>query len=194
MTMNNTVVDRFWMMLGASFGWDALERKYGATVPDEWRDALLALDERQFARGVERLKKSGSQFLPTLPEFLSMARKITEEDRISPAFQLEAPARGTDKWDAAASRHLFAHLLRKYRMFPSEAAHTYGLVRTAIFVTWKNKWARIMREMPPDQIVEAGKAQWQDCMRQAEQEIARRPDANPEPAKATAGGNWWDEQ
>lgn len=192
MSMNDAVLARFWARMGASFGWDRLERTYGASMPDEWREALLQLDDTQYARGLKRLESSGSSYLPTLPEFLSMCRKLTEEDRISPQFRLEPPEKDSDKWDAAASRHLLAHLLRKVAMFPPEGAQSWGLVRTAIFVHHKNVWAKTMRQIPPGQIVEGGKEQWRTCMKAAEQEIARRPDANPAPEPVAAGSNWWD--
>lgn len=75
-----------------------------------------------------------------------------------------------DNWDIQANNHMLALVLRatlaKRKLSPFE---------TRIYVAFKNRWAQIMRESEVNDGVPASdqKHCWQECMRMADEEIAR---------------------
>jgi hypothetical protein len=68
--------DSVWRHIGQMFGADSLERKFGATPPDDWRKMIDRLQEHELSRGLRRLAGSGRGHVPTLPEFLRMCREV----------------------------------------------------------------------------------------------------------------------
>lgn len=68
--------DQVWLHIGQMFGADSLARKFGETPPDDWRKMIDRLNEHELSRGLRRLVGSGRGHVPTLPEFLRMAREV----------------------------------------------------------------------------------------------------------------------
>ena len=64
--------ERLWRHFVGLFGGDAVERKYGKTIPPEWPLVLAKIEPRKLDRGMRRLLHSGRDQVPTLPAFVRM--------------------------------------------------------------------------------------------------------------------------
>lgn len=161
-----------WRSLGGFFGADAVERKYGRTVPQEWVGAVSGLKDFELQRAMRRLAASGKAHVPTLPEFLKLARSVGDDAEFGgekATHALTGPPDITDGWGAAANTHLMAYVYGHVEDFRGPDCGW----RTEILVRWKNEWARLMREADDaDREVAAQKTLWAACMTQAEAEIA----------------------
>lgn len=106
---------------------DGLLRKYGKTPPPEWAGAIGMLSDNQLERGLRRLVFGGKPHPPSLPEFVRASRSVgsDEFDDGHPTLpQLAGPDTWTgDVWDAAANRHLLAHLVKQLTL---KKAVSYG--------------------------------------------------------------------
>lgn len=162
-----------WRRFGGMFGADALERKFGRSIPSEWRGVADRMPHVELERGVRRLVHSGRAHIPSLPEFVKLCKTIGDDQafggqKYAPPL-LSGPPDVTDNWVAAANRHLMAEVYRNPRRFASSDCDHI----TAVLVRWKNEWARLMREASDeDREPDAQKALWAACMTQAEAEIA----------------------
>jgi len=73
------LASNLWKSFAQIFGAGRLERELGATPPDVWRRGLAGLAGDDLARGLRRLVKSGTGFLPALGEFRAMCEPTPEE-------------------------------------------------------------------------------------------------------------------
>lgn len=169
---NSSPSAELWQRLGGLFGADALERKFGRSIPREWSGIVDRMPRGELERGMRRLVHSGKGHVPTLPEFVKLCRAVGDDAEFGGQktyHALPAPVDVTDAWGAAANRHLLAYVLVNHRLF-RDGAHEW---RTPILVRWKNEWARLMREADDaDREPQAQKTLWQACMAQAEAEMA----------------------
>lgn len=154
------------------FGADTLDRRYGLTPPDSWRDTFDRMPHVELQRGLRRLSFSGARHLPTLPEFVKLCRVVGDDQEFGGAKQTQSlthERRVTDEWGAVANAHLMAEVYKNPRRFRPP----HGVAITEILVRWKNEWARLMREATAeDREPSAQKSLWRACMNQAEAEIA----------------------
>lgn len=186
-----------WRRLIGMFGADAVARKYGQGVPDEWKAMLMRLNEHQVQRGVRMLAYSGKSNVPSLPEFVKLCRDAEHDREVNDQPALPNPAAfAGDQWDSAANHHLHAYISRmvaakpkRYGQGPSyEAmadqkrlgdkvldASPEFVACVQVLVGYKNGWANDMREeaIAGAVPVERQKAYWADCMRRAEEQIAQ---------------------
>lgn len=162
-----------WARLLGLFG-DSLLRKYGDAPPPEWESSIGELNDYQLARGMRRLKYSGKPHAPSLPEFMKLCRTIGHADDIPderprPVFPQLAHDSSLDKWDVAANFRLLSYVLRN-----GKERRYFDPPQTRVLVALKNRWADLMRQAGeedpelPDQ-----QAAWDECIRMAEDEIAR---------------------
>lgn len=167
-----------WKRLIGCFGGDAVERKYGKTIPEEWEAMISRLKDFEIDRGLRRMMYSGRDIVPSLPAFVRLCRSIgnDEFDDGPKPVALPNPDDGKfDRWEIAGNRHLWNFFFSQMR------ARKFSEGETRIFVEFKNAWARDMREgnldpetgevsspIPKDQ-----REAWEDCMQRAEAEIAR---------------------
>lgn len=155
------------------FGADALERKFGRSIPAEWAGIVDRMPQAELERGMRRLVYSGKPHVPTLPEFVKLCKTVGDDQEFGGPKQsgplIAGPAPVTDNWGAVANMHLMAEVYRNPRRFASPDCERI----TQILVRWKNEWARLMREASDeDREPDAQKALWRACMTQAESEIA----------------------
>jgi hypothetical protein len=156
--------DQLWRHLSGLFGAEALKRKFGTRPPAEWDGALRSLSDAQIANGVDRLLNSGSEHIPSLPQFLALCRQAREfEDRSG---YERLPAKRYDKWDMAGNRHLLAYVLKA----GFTEKRRFDEAKTRTLVAYKNAWVEDMRSAETGEEgmpVEAQKAAWEDCMQRA---------------------------
>ncbi len=178
-----------WRTLAGLFGADSLERKFGKTPPREWVGLLRTLNDFELQRGLKRLAYCGKGHVPTLPEFLRMAREVgsdidDNQPRIPQSHRLEA--RADLRWEREGDTHLRSYLhtqgalgihycsdrMRRFPV-PRETDHeSIALIKPLLEA--KAAWAEDMRdaEMSGKLPAENGKAEWLACVRNAEAVIA----------------------
>lgn len=157
-----------WQHLAAMFGADALKRKFGLQPPEEWSAALSYLADAQLQHGLDALLRSGSEHMPSLPQFLASCRSAREFS--ADQAQLALPgAEKPDAWESAANSHLLGYVakcgaVRRY----------FDRRETLILCQFKRSWAEDCRVdaieggMPvPEQ-----KRRWREAMLGAEQAMA----------------------
>lgn len=161
-----------WRRFSGMFGAEALERKYGRSIPDEWTAMLSRLNEFQVQRGVRMLAYSGKGHVPSLPEFVKLCRDAEHDRELSSRPSLPAPPDGFDKWAIEGNQHFLAFILRNLRN-----KRTFGERETRILVARKNLWAAQMRlsETADGVPIQEQQEVWAECMRLAEAEIAAAP-------------------
>lgn len=172
--MNESRIDMVWRHMAQMFGADALQRKFGDTPPDDWKQFINRLSDYELKRGLRRMVNGGKSFPPSLPEFLKMAHEVggdyPSDERYNPK-QIAAPVRdsGLDKWHGMAGLKLMGYISRcagKGEYFDEQT--------TRPLVDAKNLWVEEMYEhhckgtMPPDN----GKQLWADCFAKAKLSIA----------------------
>lgn len=180
------------------FGADAVARKYGQGVPDEWKAMLMRLNEHQVQRGVRMLAYSGKSHVPSLPEFVKLCRDAEHDREVNDQTALPNPdAWQGDEWGSAANHHLLAYITREVSRNPErygKGRPTYEAMQkkrkpgdgnadaspefvacVQVLVGYKNGWAQDMREeaVAGAVPVERQKAYWADCMRRAEEQITQ---------------------
>jgi hypothetical protein len=184
-----------WRRFVGMFGGDAVERKYGKTVPPEWSAMLSRLKQYEIDRGVRRLAYSGKAHVPALPEFVKLCRMIGDEVDEGPRpIQLLAPPE-ENPWIAEGNQHLRSHLntqlatnSQRYgkpasyeAMKDPKRADDKNLDASPEFVrnvhtlvAYKNRWTEMMMNADAGQGVPIDEQQeiWDECMRLAEAEIA----------------------
>lgn len=151
--------ERLWRHLVGMFGGDAVERKYGRSVPPEWSSALARIEPRKLDRGMRRLLHSGRDGVPSLPAFVRLCEALGDDygDGGTTAPQIAAdPAMQIDQWGCVANLHLLRHLRRRigraHRPYGppgvfSGAASAELQWCVARLVEAKNAWAKDMREV-----------------------------------------------
>lgn len=65
-----------WRRFIGCFGGDAVHRKYGEEIPPEWIGMVAQLTDAQLEKGLRRMVHSGTNHVPTLPEFVKWCRTI----------------------------------------------------------------------------------------------------------------------
>jgi hypothetical protein len=166
-------ITSLWKRLAEMYGAKALETKFGATPPDTWRVAIDRLKDFELERGMRRLVYGGKAHIPSLPEFLRMAREVGGDDHAAadhrPAPQShQITQQPHPQWLEQANRRLLAYFAKK------AARRVYFLTPESVqpFINAKNYWAQDMREatatgsMPVDN----GKAWWNDYFAAAEKQ------------------------
>lgn len=163
-----------WARLLGLFG-DSLLRKFGDVPPPEWGASIGELNDYQLARGMRRLKYSGKPHAPSLPEFLKLCRTIGHSDDVPdetprPAFSQIGCDQSQDKWDVAANFRLLSYVLGK-----GKDRRYFDAPQTRVLVALKNRWADLMRSSAVNDEVplEDQQAAWAECIRMAEEEVAR---------------------
>ena len=66
-----------WRLLGQTYGHKFADQ-YGPTPNEAWTAALTTLSQSQVKHALGEAIRSGSPFVPTLPEFVKMAREYRE--------------------------------------------------------------------------------------------------------------------
>ena len=180
-----------WRRFSGMFGADAVERKYGHAIPEEWQAMLSRLNDHQVQRGIRQLAYSGRAHVPSLPEFVKLCRDAEHDIRppvLHPA--IEAPV--WDRWLLAGNRRLMRYITTKTPQSPQRygrGASAEGMrVMTTpnadaspefvsainTLVAMKNRWVEVMQQsagpdgVPPDEQNQC----WAECMRTAEETIA----------------------
>lgn len=186
-----------WRRFAGMFGRDAVARKFGETIPDEWHAMLSKLNEYQVQRGIRMLAYSGKAHVPSLPEFVKLCRDAEHDREITDQPALPNPDRWQgDEWLAAANRHLLGYITRVVSADPKifgrgpsymamkdpKRMHDKILdaspehVRNVnTLVKFKNLWAEQMRLSANADGVPIAEQQevWRECMKRAEAEIAK---------------------
>lgn len=160
------------------FGSDAVARKFGETPPPEWAAALSRLSEIEVERGLRRLVYSGASHVPTLPEFMKLARTVGDSHEFGEPQSrqaLPAPQYAGDAWEITANGHLLAFILAEWgrlKLSPTENRRA-----TEIAVTAKKLWAADMRELAAKGggtvPVDTQRAMWREYVDGVREEIAR---------------------
>jgi hypothetical protein len=169
--------ERLWRHFVGLFGGDAVERKYGKSIPPEWSAVLAKIEPRKLDRGVRRLLHSGLAQVPTLPAFVRLCEALGDDPRENaPDAPRLPPPQDPPEWDAwgrAANRHLVAHMMRRVvghaGPYPPEAL--------PVLLAAKNAWADDMREIEGTRRevpVDVQRECWSDYIVRADQEIAAR--------------------
>jgi len=179
MTLNSpqSPATEVWRRFSGMFGADAVERKYGRTIPDEWHAMLGRLNDFQVQRGIRQLAYSGKPHVPSLPEFVKLCRDA-EHDIRPPTVHPALAAPEWDRWLLAGNRRLMRYITTRipkdplvygHRDEPAFASNVMALV------AMKNRWVEIMQVsagpdgVPPDE----QNGCWANCMREAEAVIAQ---------------------
>lgn len=180
MTQNSqqSAATEVWRRFSGMFGADAVERKYGREIPQEWVAICTRLNEYQLQRGIRQLAYSGKQHVPSLPEFVKLCRD--GEHDVKPAQQHPALTHQAgpqdDPWGWLANRRLLKHITTVVPKDPT----CYGPRDTPSFelnvkvlVAFKNRWADLMRESATAEGVPIAdqEASWNECIRMAEEQI-----------------------
>jgi hypothetical protein len=166
-----------WRRFSGMFGADALERKFGREIPDEWTAMLSKLNGHQIQRGVRQLAYSGKQHVPSLPEFVKLCRDA-EHDIRPPVAHPALAAPEWDRWLLAGNRRLMRYVTTKIPADPQRYGHRdepQFAARINTLVAMKNRWVEVMQQsagpdgVPPDEQNQC----WAECMRTAETTIAQ---------------------
>jgi hypothetical protein len=181
-----------WRRFAGMFGADAVARKYGNAIPDEWHAMLARLNEHQIGRGVRMLAYSGKGHVPSLPEFVKLCRDAEHDREVSDKVALPNPDNWQgDSWDIESSHHLLGHITRQSKAGVHYCSDTmrFGHLKaelpdqetkdlTAPLVTFKHAWARDCREHIDEKTGEIGKPDeatkkrwWVECMRLADEQV-----------------------
>jgi hypothetical protein len=158
-----------WRRFAGMFGRDAVARKFGETIPDEWHAMLSRLNEFQVQRGIRMLAYSGKGHVPSLPEFVKLCRDAEHDREVTDQPALPNPDgwKG-DEWAAAANIHLLGVVTRAVM-----ERRSFDARQTRILVKFKNLWADQIRLSAIDGGVPISEQQevWAECMKRAEAEI-----------------------
>ncbi len=193
-----------WRRLIGMYGADTVARKYGQSIPDEWIAMLSRLDAYQIQRGVRMLAYSGKQNVPSLPEFVKLCRDAEHDRETTSQPALPNPDKWQgDGWDSEANLHLLGYITRKIPENPQRYGRPCSylamkdpmrmkdktldalpefVANVGLLVSFKNAWARDMREGFLDAAtgeiksptIEQQKSAWKDCMERAEAAIAQK--------------------
>jgi hypothetical protein len=182
-----------WRRFAGMFGADALERKYGREIPQEWAAMCIRLNDYQIQRGIRQLAYRAH--VPSLPEFVKLCRDA--EHDIRPPQQHPALARdedpSMDPWGLLANRRLMQYISTvvsanpqrygrpaswegmKASKEPNADASPEFIHAIGILVAFKNRWADLMRAAATADgvLIADQEAAWNAGMRMAEQEIAK---------------------
>lgn len=201
---SNSPAAEVWRRLIGMYGADTVARKYGQAIPDEWDAMCSRLSVFQIQRGIRMLAYSGKQNVPSLPEFVKLCRDAEHDREVNnqPALPNPDNFKG-DGWDVSANLHLLGYITRKIPENPQRYGKPCSYLAmkdpdrakdkildaspefvraVGILVSYKNAWARDMREGNLDLTtgeisgpsVEQQKAAWKDCMLRAEADIAQK--------------------
>jgi hypothetical protein len=156
------------------FGVDSLKRKYGLKPPDEWEASLSHLTDAQIRNGVDKLLKSGTEHMPSLPQFVAMCHQAREFEDRSDLPRLAGPK--LDKWATAAN----LHLLDFVRTRAASRQH-FDASATRILLEHRSAWAEDMRADDKGDGVPAEKQRkaWDECMGYAMDRITPAGEAIP---------------
>ena len=175
-----------WDKLLGYFG-DSLLRKFDATPPPEWVEAVEDLNDFQIRRGFRRLTFGWKGGVPNLPDFVRLCRAIGDDaPDEGPAQLVRLPPPPTvqcDGWDISANNRFLKYVSHRLTEAPrawGPAGSTRQAESTRIAVRYKNAWAQDMREdhvmdqstgevMPP--ATEEQARTFAECMRRAEADI-----------------------
>jgi hypothetical protein len=182
--MNPTLSPRtieVWKRLTGLYGGEALDRKFGLTPPDEWVAMLGRLGDYEIDRALRRLAYGAKGTVPSLPEFVSLARMARHDDWDEPQLgppRLEHQYAG-DVWDMRANSWLLHYLTSRQREgwlycdLDCNPNSQESKDLTAPLVKYKNAWARDMREYGKDVPLDYQVKHWRADMALAEIEITK---------------------
>lgn len=164
-----------WRALGELFGPEAVTRKFGPQAPESWRAAIRSLRAHELERAMRRLLHGGKAYVPTLPEFIKLAKTIGGQDPADPVTSgplAELPNPDNREWTAWAlegNRHLMGLVTRRFREFNTPDHDRM----TRILVAAKNRWVELIEQADEGEREDGGKELWDNCMRVAWAEIER---------------------
>lgn len=164
-------VGTLWLKLAQMYGAKALEAKFGAVPPDEWRRDIDRLKDYEVDRGITRLKARGEAHIPVLPQFMRLCREVASDADPHQQQQAQQPdGRVFARWVVTANRHLLAHIAGRD---VSLNLLTRDPDLMQILIDAKNGWAEQMREWERDGELPAdhGRELWDEMMRGAEHSI-----------------------
>lgn len=188
-----------WSRLAGCYG-ESLTRKFGDEPPQEWVAGIAMLNDYQLQQGMRRMLFSGKPHPPALPEFMRLCRTIGHADdvpdqlpkKLHPALTQQIDTR-VDAWTVLGNRRLLKYITtkipedtRRYGEPPSweamkdpeppNADASPEFIRNVkTLVAFKNRWTELMLEVATEQGVPIDDQEqvWDECMRMAEEEIAR---------------------
>lgn len=161
-----TKTTEIWKSFAGMYGADALLKKFGATPPPEWLSMIARLQDFEIDRAMRRLAYGAKSYVPSLPEFVKLARTIANDDWDEPApsgLAMIAQEDGRDAWDLRANLWLLNYITNRARAdvyyccaktldfatdlrIPGAKASQESGELTQPLVNYKNAWARDMRE------------------------------------------------
>lgn len=125
--------DRFAEMFGARF-YD----QFGTEPSESWKSAVSELRNDQVKAALAKVRNGGSQYPPSLPEFIALARNVkAPQEQPKPAMQL-------DDFTAFANRRLFEYL---------RLCGGVSEVQLPRLVAEKNRLAQQFREVDTEETV-----------------------------------------
>jgi len=132
---------------------DGLLRKFGDEPPEEWIEAIDALNDFQLRRGFKRLTFSWKGGVPNLPDFVRYCRAIGDDaPDEGPSHQVSVPqieGPKFDGWDIGGNirfwQYITHRLTESYRPWGAPWSEEHAEC-TRIAVRYKNAWAQDMRE------------------------------------------------
>jgi hypothetical protein len=180
---------------------ESLTRKFGDEPPPEWVSGISMLNDYQLQRGMRRVLLSGKPHAPALPEFMKLCRTVGHDDSIAdevkpqqhPALAAPPVDEKVEAWTALGNRYLMKYISTKIpentqrwgrpateggmklSTEPNADASPEFVRNVKTLVGFKNRWVDLMLEVATDDGVPIDDQQqcWTECMRMAEEEIAR---------------------
>lgn len=180
---------------------DSLLRKFDATPPPEWVEAIDDLNDFQIRRGFRRLRFGWKGGVPNLPDFVRLCRAIGDDapdEGPRELVSLPAPTstQQFDGWDISGNFRFLKYVTNRLTSNPRawggpppgepwfrNGNPTSGAQAesTRIAVRYKNAWAQDMREgylvnpgtgeIVPPGLEEQAQT-FAECMKRAEADIA----------------------
>lgn len=144
------------------------------------------VNDYQLRQGMRRILASGKPHAPTLPEFLKLCRTVGHADdvpdRLPPPKHpaLEGPQMGP--WELLGNRRLLKYITTKVPENPKRygdpplPSNPRFAANVNTLVAMKNRWVSLMLEDATDEGVPIADQEfcWNECMKQAEAQIAER--------------------
>ena len=165
--------ERLWRHFVGMFGGDAVERKYGKSIPPEWPAVLAKIEFRKIERGMRRLLHSGRDQVPTLPAFVKLCEALGDDPHENAGdVPRLAPPQDPPEWDAwwrAGNRHLLGHVLRR-----AAVRRPYNHAELPTLLRARDAWVSDMREIqdPNGEVpIDVQRACWSDYIGRADEEI-----------------------
>lgn len=186
-----------WRRFSGMFGADAVERKYGREIPQEWTAMCSRLNEYQIQRGIRQLAYSGKAHVPSLPEFVKLCRDAEHDVRPAQTHSaLTDQSAQMGPWEILGNRRLLKYITTvvsakpgRYggpatadgmkpvageALSPNADASPEFVRNVQTLVAMKNRWVELMLASATADGVPLKEQEdcWDACIKQAEEIIA----------------------